>query len=257
MHGSTRSHYAREPVGSHVTTGRLRPASPVPRPALAVTYWPSGQGGPSVAFRLGQGLGRSVVSAPAQRVRAHQSYRVAGSAGPRCSQVSTPRRVRRFPADIRVSVPPIALRRCTLARVGKRYFTHLLPEPPPGANPAQPVGSPSTTPSAWPTRPVSFGPVRRVDPLTSVSSRLMRGKVVEGRYALRRRALHRVRPRPRACRARAAPGRPASASESRPAIRRDPRETDSVGAPAKGAARSRREETREDVACPSHDTVTR
>ena len=39
VHGSTRSHDAREHVGSHVTTGRLRPASPVSRPALAVTYW--------------------------------------------------------------------------------------------------------------------------------------------------------------------------------------------------------------------------
>ena len=66
VHGSTRSHHAREPVGSHVTMGQLRPASPVPRPALAVTYRPSGRCG----LPAGPGAGCLAVSAPAQRVRA-------------------------------------------------------------------------------------------------------------------------------------------------------------------------------------------
>ena len=113
MHGSTRSHHAREPVGWHVTTGRLRPGSPVPRPALAVTYLPSGQDCPVLPSGW-PGAGSSTVSAPAQRVRARAriiSHTVADPSPDRpgfeaCKSVpsaASANRARRYPADIRVS----------------------------------------------------------------------------------------------------------------------------------------------------------
>ena len=99
-------------VVSHVTTGRRGLASrpsPVPRLALAVIYlaeWSERLRCGLPAWPGERPFGSKCPGIAGHGSRAnHQSYRVAGSAGPRFSQVSSPRRVNLPRQALRCSYP--------------------------------------------------------------------------------------------------------------------------------------------------------